>query len=111
MESRFDYDPYSRELVFSMPSATHEIFTTKVVLEIVSQLNRLGTDTSEPEIAALAGSIVPCASTDIILYGDPTGKQEYPKKSPDASFRHKNAAYPSVVIEISYTQKRKIFPA
>ncbi|KAI9774713.1 MAG: hypothetical protein M1839_001674 [Geoglossum umbratile] len=107
---RFDYDPHSRELIFRMPSAIHEIFIANVVSEILFQLNRLGIDTSKPEIAALARSILPCASTDIVFYSNPTDKQEYPKKSPDASFGHENAAYPSLIIEVSYSQKRKDLP-
>jgi hypothetical protein len=93
-----------------MPSAIHESFIHKVEYEISLQSGRLGIDTSKLEIAALARSITACRSEDIVFYNDPTDKHEYPKNSPDASFAHKNVAYPSLIIEVSYTQKRKDLP-
>ena len=38
-----------------------------------------------------------------------TDEQEYPKKSPDASFRYKDAAYPFVVI-VAHTKAKRYPP-
>ena len=93
-----------------MPSGTHEIFTARVVEEINLQLRRLYTDTSRPDLAALAGSIQWCASTDIKFESDLDEDQVCSTRSPDSSFQHSDAKYPCLVIETSFSQKKKDLP-
>jgi hypothetical protein len=89
-----------------MPSITHEVFTASVVDEIKSHIRRISEDTSRPDIAAIARSIKFCASGDIELEGD-SSDDDTLMHSPDASFRYKGSGYPSVIIETSFSQKRK----
>jgi hypothetical protein len=82
-------------------------FAAKVVDEIKIQLHGISTNTSNPEIAAIADSAIFYATSRIFLKGDPADDEEYAKSSPDASLRHKDATYPWVIIETSFSQKRK----
>ncbi|KAI9760925.1 MAG: hypothetical protein M1840_002167 [Geoglossum simile] len=45
-------------------------------------------------------------SADIELY-DPSGHYQYPRHSPDASFRFMGSRYPCIIIETSFSQKRR----
>ncbi|OBT82395.1 hypothetical protein VE02_09586 [Pseudogymnoascus sp. 03VT05] len=82
-----------------MPAATHERFITSVILEIARQLQIIG---SLDSLASdFARQIVACGSTTIYLHDG------YGRHDPDFSFRHKEAQYPGVVFEVSYSQKRR----
>jgi hypothetical protein len=74
----------------------HDIFTIKSTDRLRSQLNA----------SPLASAIVFDGTSRVFLRDDPSF-QEVVKRSPDAAFRHKDAEYPSVVFETSYTQKRQ----
>ena len=86
------------------------MFTAQVVKLIELHLQRLSDDTFRPEIAAIARSIAHLSTTDIELMGDPSDDRIYPTHSPDASFICRGAGYPCVVIETSFSQKRKDLP-
>lgn len=86
-----------------MPTGVHEIFTYQVDKEIERQLQHLCTNKSRPDIAALARSIQGCASTDIFMLGN----FDQARHSPDSSFQCIYAKFPALVIETSYSQKRK----
>jgi hypothetical protein len=86
----------------------HDVFTISVIREIESQLRQIALDTPSPTISTLANSVVFRGTSRIFLEGDPTtDDNESTKRSPDASFRHAEARYPCLVIETSFSQKRK----
>jgi hypothetical protein len=91
-----------------MPSGTHEFFTGGVALEASSQLSCFGDSTTRPDAATLAKSVKYLASTDFKFQGDLD--QGWHTHSPDISFGHIDAKYPSVIIETSFSQKRKDLP-
>ncbi|KAI9861628.1 MAG: hypothetical protein M1813_005238 [Trichoglossum hirsutum] len=109
---RCDWDPRVHELIYRMQSPTHDICTAQVVDEIRFQLRQIGIDNSacNPRLTAISSSIINRSTSRVYLLGDPTDDNEYSKRSPDASFAHLNADYPGVVIETSFSQKRKDLP-
>ena len=82
-----------------MPTATHERFITSVVQEITRQLQNLAS--ADSITSDFARQIDACGSTSISF---PDG---YGRHNPDGSFGHKQAHYPGVVFEVSYSQKRR----
>jgi hypothetical protein len=86
-----------------MPSAVHELFLDGVEDEIRSQLKaiRSGSDRK----ARFAQKVRPARSSEIEF---PAGASPIKSKyEPDASFRHDDAQYPGVIIEVAYSQKKK----
>lgn len=89
-----------------MPTCIHELLMKKVELSILSQLDRIG-KTSTPAVRTLVNEIASCASTDLYLEhqsGDDVG---FAKRSPDGQFQHGQEKFPTVVLEVSYSQQRK----
>ncbi|OBT69378.1 hypothetical protein VE03_01139 [Pseudogymnoascus sp. 23342-1-I1] len=84
-------------LVLRRPTTSHEEFITSIVEEIQVQLKSLQT-----AFAAFAREIRSSGSASINF-----ADEEYGKHDPDALFRHSKAQFPGVVIEVSYSQKRK----
>src|SRR5436305_15168289 len=86
-----------------MPTAIHEIVICRVTREIIHQLNSIAecNDAS----AEFARDIENSGSTRLTFPGS-----DYGPHDPDASFRHLRARYPGVIIEVSYSQKRKDLP-
>src|SRR5271168_1425610 len=82
-----------------MPTTIHETVNAKVVREIQNQLKSIA-DGGGPS-AEFAGDIEYGGSESITF---PDG---YGKHDPDGSFHHPIPQYPGVIIEVSYTQKRK----
>jgi hypothetical protein len=80
-----------------MPTLLHETFIANVVEEIQAQLKSI-----ESVSAAFAKEISSGGSASIKFIDE-----EYGKHDPDAQFQHSKAQYPGVVIEVSYSQKRK----
>jgi hypothetical protein len=93
-----------------MPSDLHETFLRKVDGEIQFQLRALaaGTDST----ADFARSIDPTGSLRMKfeITSEPSTETKPLQHEPDASFRHLHAEYPGVVLEVSYSQKRKDLP-
>lgn len=87
-----------------MPTEVHELFIDQLEDDIRSQLKviRGGSDRK----ARFAQKVRPARSTTIRFNAsDPSSKSKY---EPDAAFRHKAAQYPGVVIEVGYSQKKKL---
>lgn len=80
-----------------MPSVLHETFIANVVEEIQVQLKSI-----EGASASFAKEVSSGGSASIKFVDE-----EYGKHDPDAQFQHSTAQYPGVVIEVSYSQKRK----
>jgi hypothetical protein len=86
-----------------MPSRLHEQLGGDIVRVILEQLGSIASGVGPA--AEFAQSIKYTGSLSI-TFDDP----QYGKHEPDASFTHIDAKYPGVVIEISYSQKRKDLP-
>ena len=97
---RYDYFPRQQQLVLRMPSNLHDLYVVYVVQEIKNQLNRVGA--GESASADFARRILHCATANI----EPLDL-DYGLHSPDASFRHDASVLPGVILEVSYSQKRK----
>ena len=91
----------------------HHAFVISVELTIWQQLVAIAE--GEDDDAEFARKIRPAGSTTIELLVEDSDEDsnEEPntdkksKHDPDASFRHTNARYPGVIIEVAYSQKRK----
>jgi hypothetical protein len=95
-----------------MPTPVHDIFTTRVAREIERWIESIADRTDlDPQIPALASSIVNSSTSRIILHGEvDEDRKGPPHHDPDAAFTHVRAIYPSVVMETSFSQKRKDLP-
>lgn len=100
LKSRYDYFPSVERFVLRMPSGIHEIFLHSVVKALEQQISVIAS--SQSPSADFAQNISYYGSTTI-FFDDP----DYGKHDPDASFYHSQAQYPGIVLEVSYSQKRK----
>jgi hypothetical protein len=87
-----------------MPTTLHNTFISGLVTEIEKTLERLADTEIEARpfikgIKALSGALN-------FLIGDDNQQQNI-RHEPDIKFQHKDAAWPGVVIEVAYSQKRK----
>jgi hypothetical protein len=103
LKLRSDYFPSACLFVLRMPSPLHEYLAANIVRNISRQLDSIANGTGPA--AQFAQGISPTGSFTI-TFDDP----QYGKHEPDASFTHIDAGYPGVVIEVSYSQKRKDLP-
>jgi hypothetical protein len=89
-----------------MPTPVHEIFCANVVRNIMKQLERFE-QYNRPE-ARYAKEIQHFASSRLEL-PDQTddGTTKYIRREPDASFGHRLARFPGVIIEVCYAQKAR----
>lgn len=85
-----------------MHTLLHEFFLFQVVLAIENELQsiRNGSDGA----ALFAQDVKGAGSGEVSFPIDDVVS----KHNPDASFWHKNARYPGVIVEVSYSHKRKI---
>lgn len=83
-----------------MPGSLHESLGSYVTQEILRQLNAIAQSGSPSAI--FAGNIENSASAEITFEDI-----EYGSHQPDASFQHIEAQYPGVILELSYSQKKK----
>ncbi|KAG9232706.1 hypothetical protein BJ875DRAFT_505834 [Amylocarpus encephaloides] len=94
---RYDYFPSTSRLVLRMPTTLHEEFITSIVEEIQVQLKSI------QDASAEFAKEIRSGGSASIKFAD----EEYGKHDPDAQFRHSKAQFPGIVIEVSYSQKRK----
>ena len=97
---RYDYFPSAEQFVLRMPTHFHDVFLFRVVGEISHQLRSIAR--GESSSAIFAQDVEHCGSASI-RFAD----ADYGKHDPDAQFQHLRAQYPGVVIEVSYSQKRR----
>ena len=88
-----------------MPTGVHELFIDGVEDAIRSQLKaiRSGSD----KAARFAQKVRPARSTKIYFPVDGSPSSTKSKHEPDASFWHKDARYPGVIVEVAYSRKKK----
>jgi hypothetical protein len=91
-----------------MPSHLHEVFLARVVEEIQSRL-RVFTDT-ESRSKAFAQNVKHNGSARLDLQSENNDGQAIIRRQPDAIFKHCDAHWPGVIIEVSYSQKTKAIP-
>jgi len=97
---RYDYFPRVKIYVLRMPSSLHKSLGSYITQELLRQLGTIAQGSSPS--AAFARNIENSASAEI-SFKDTT----YGSHQPDASFQHFEAQYPGVILELSYSQKRK----
>ncbi|TKA65602.1 hypothetical protein B0A49_12935, partial [Cryomyces minteri] len=104
---RYDYDWEEQYITIRMPTTLHEEFVTGVVKRIEAGLAALSA--SHPQLREL-DKVSRRGNPDIFFDHNSDSEADPNKRShnsPDAAFRHKQASWPSVILEVSYSQKRK----
>jgi len=91
-----------------MPSQLHDVFIARVVEEIQNRL-RAFTD-AESRSRAFAQKIKHNGSGRLDLPSEDNNGGTTIRRQPDATFKHCDAHWPGVVIEVSYSQKTKAIP-
>jgi hypothetical protein len=86
-----------------MPRPLHNLLAASIFTNLQRQFD------------SIANGVGPAAafSQEIMYMGTTTiefGNRSYAVHSPDISFQHFNAQYPGVVMEVSYSEKRKDLP-
>lgn len=119
--NRYDYFSRSDLFVLRMSTITHDGFCSSVVFEIQRQLGVIATGTSEA--ADFAKNVRHLGSPKLQFPADEVKEEEednigdkdeeeassskYDIHSPDAAFKHGDARWPGIIIEVSFSQKEK----
>ncbi|PBP19279.1 hypothetical protein BUE80_DR009502 [Diplocarpon rosae] len=98
----YDYFPSASQLVIRRPTLLHQAVTKRIVKEIEVQLKSIQDRFIKDSSAEFANEISSERSSTI-----KSTDEEYSRHDPDEQFRHQKAQFPGVVIEVSYSQKRK----
>jgi hypothetical protein len=88
-----------------MPTGIHEMLIHGVERTICAQLELIGNGSDRA--ALFAQKVRPAGSTEIYFPVDDAPPGTKSKYEPDATFLHDGAEYPGVIIEVSYSHKRK----
>jgi hypothetical protein len=89
-----------------MPSPLYDIFCAKIVDEILRQLRHI--QQIDGPVADFAKEVEHFATSRILIPEDSgDGRQTYSRREPDASFGHRQAHYPGVIVEVCYSQKKR----
>ncbi|KAK3349832.1 hypothetical protein B0T25DRAFT_570439 [Lasiosphaeria hispida] len=107
---RFDYDPANSLLTVRMPSPVHEFFKTLLANDIRDQLKQIAE--SGDKAGEFASRVKDGCSSRIFLQenisdGGLGAAEHVVRREPDGQFQHPDAAYPGVVLEVSYSQDGK----
>ncbi len=97
---RYDYDPIGSKLIIRMATTLHDTFAYELVTEIKRRFESLAK--SQVETRPFIDKI---SSVNGAMHFEEDGRKF--KHVPDIRFHHEDAAWPGVVLEISYSQKRK----
>jgi hypothetical protein len=98
---RLDYFARSNKLVFRMPTILHESFGKRVSEDITQQLR------------LIAAGVGPSAEVAANIYDNGSPRLVYEDgdaHEPDMAFYHTDAKWPGIIIEVSYSQKRRDLP-
>lgn len=88
-----------------MRRAVNELFIARVENAIRSQLKLIGGGSGSAAIFAM--KVCPARSSEIYFPVDDAPPSIKSKHDPDASFWHRDAQYPGVIIEVVYSKKQK----
>jgi hypothetical protein len=86
-----------------MPRPFHDRLAAFIVKDLQEQLNQIANRVSPA--AAFVQEVTSMGSATIEF-----DNRSYAAHSPDISFQHSDAQYPGVVMEVSYSQKKKDLP-
>lgn len=103
---RYDYNGENHHLVIRMPTGVHEFFIDGVEDEIRSQLKVIRNGSGKK--ACFARKVRPARSTEIFFPVENAPSSRKSRYEPDASFWHDDARYPGVIIEVAYSQDKKL---
>ncbi|KAJ9634095.1 hypothetical protein H2199_009126 [Coniosporium tulheliwenetii] len=103
---RYDYIPRSGQLILRMPSKLHDRFIGGVAEDIRAQLEEISNGSADSAAAEFARKVKDMRTGRVILLSDDPDVRPS-RHEPDASFQHPGAQFPGVVLEVSYSQKRK----
>ncbi|TAQ84340.1 hypothetical protein B7494_g7348 [Chlorociboria aeruginascens] len=104
LKVRYDYDPIQSKFTLRMATVLHNTFISKLMLEIHKMLERLADE--EIEAQPYIKGIEP--ETGVLNFPIGDGDQQQAiRHEPDMTFKHRDAAWPGVVIELAYSQKKK----
>lgn len=85
-----------------MPTSVHEGFIQLLEVKIMDQLRKIRY--THDSAAVLLEKIKPMGSVSIRL-------EDGSRHGPDAQFRHRDAKYPGVIVEVANTQQKKHLPS
>lgn len=103
---RYDYDPCRCYLTIRMPSPVHDTFCARIVDEISRQLRQF--QKNDGLLSDFVKQVEHFATSRILIpENTQDGKDAYSRREPDASFGHRQALYPGVIVEVCYSQKSK----
>lgn len=91
-----------------MPSHLHEVFLARVVEEIQSRLRVFANTAGQSK--SFAQKIKHNGSCRLDLQSGNNDGQGIIRRQPDAMWKHSDAHWPGVIIEVSYSQKTKAIP-
>ena len=97
--------PFCLTLISRISITIHDLFTQLVVQKIQSQLQVIAD--IEINIVTVINFVRSEAISDVILYEHRLTNERYSKRSPNVFFAHADFQYPTLIIETSYSQKRK----
>ncbi|CZT48682.1 uncharacterized protein RSE6_09421 [Rhynchosporium secalis] len=97
---RYDYDLIRGKLIIRMPTTLHNTFACELVTAIKEGFESL--KRSQVETRPFINKIISLSGE---IHFEENGKKF--KHEPDIRFHHEDAAWPGVIIEVSYSQKRK----
>ncbi len=107
---RYNYDSERACLVSRRPTVLHSCFMSLVAREIITRIHEIA-ESDDLASSSFAKNIHGMGSARLDLLG--TEQQEgKPKmrRDPDYSFKHYEARWPGVVLELSYPAKRRALP-
>jgi hypothetical protein len=89
-----------------MPTPVHEAFSRLLAEHLRHELDSISRNNEKAR--SFASNIRSVGSSRILLReGIDTTDSAWPRRQPDEQFQHKDATYPGVVIEVSYSQDGK----
>lgn len=101
---RFDYDADRQQFILRMSSVLHDRFCDYLTTRIHAQLDRIALD--NPDLAARIKGVRHGSFGRVHL--DNGGNHELPSyRIPDCQFQYKGGHWPSLVVEVSWSQGRK----
>ncbi|KAF8864914.1 hypothetical protein BDZ45DRAFT_497209 [Acephala macrosclerotiorum] len=100
---RYDYFPSTSRFILRMPTPIHESVIKSVTEELQHQLRSISS--GDGQSAEFAKEVESDGSATIDFEESQFGSHD-----PDGQFRHSEANYPGVVLEVAYSQKAKDLP-
>ncbi|KAI9651770.1 MAG: hypothetical protein M1829_002451 [Trizodia sp. TS-e1964] len=109
-EDKVHFDYFAREdrYILRMPSSTHESCIFKIILHLQALLAEYR-NADSAAVRAFVAKVEPAGSPDLKLSdtNDDIDGARYNIHCPDISYRHKQATWPGVIIEVAFSQKDK----